>query len=532
MKNQKIIYKILVSGLFLLGAGCTDLDETVYDKITAEGTELTAEDLTSIVAPAYNSFRNIYWDWNGLHDLYEESSDLLVTPQRNGIGWGDLYITMHQHTWGPTLGHAEGNWSYMFTGVNNVNRAIYQVEQIEGIDDKESVIQELKALRAIYYYLLLDNYRNVPIVTSFVNPPGYLPKQNTGKEVFDFVESELKTALPYLSDKNDTKTYGKITQWAAKMTLAKLYLNAGVYLGTPKWNEALAEVNDIIGSGLFSLTSNYKDNFKIVNEGSSEEILSIPFDQVKTGGSYWPNKSLAAPSQATFDLAGGPWNGSGGIPQFIDTYDPDDQRLKDTWLGGLQYTSKGDPLMVDGVQFEYINYLTNVNGCDPNEGYRLVKYEIGAGLVAQTSNDVPFFRYADALMIKAECLLRAGDANGAAAIVSQIRERNFKNTNPSKATVSGAKLLGGSVYKYGTYDSGVITKLEGGDDIQYGGFLDELAWEFVGEHHRKQDLIRFGVYTTKSWFSHTPQGDFRSIFPIPQSARDTNSNLEQNPGYN
>lgn len=100
--------------------------------------------------------------------------------------------------------------------------------------------------------------------------------------------------------------------------------------------------------------------------------------------------------------------------------------------------------------------------------------------------------------------------------------------------MSGAKLLGGSVYKYGTYDSGVITNYEGGADIQYGGFLDELAWEFVGEAHRKQDLIRFGVYSTKSWFSKVanPNGAFRSILPIPQVQLERNSNLKQNPGYN
>jgi hypothetical protein len=93
-------------------------------------------------------------------------------------------------------------------------------------------------------------------------------------------------------------------------------------------------------------------------------------------------------------------------------------------------------------------------------------------------------------------------------------------------------LAGGSAYKYGEYSYGKITKLEGGADIKYGGMLDELAWEFVGEHHRKQDLIRFGVYTTKSWFSHKPNGAFRTLFPIPQSQMNANKNLKQNPGYN
>jgi hypothetical protein len=98
----------------------------------------------------------------------------------------------------------------------------------------------------------------------------------------------------------------------------------------------------------------------------------------------------------------------GGIPQFIDTYEPGDSRLKDSWLGGAQYTKAGAPIMDNGKQFEYINYMSEVDGTEYNEGYRMVKYEIGEKNISNTSNDVPFYRYADALMIKAECLLRTG----------------------------------------------------------------------------------------------------------------------------
>ncbi len=532
MKKNNIICRLFVISIVFLGIGCTNLDETLYDKISAEDTQLKAEDLTNIMAPAYASFRTVYWGWNGLFDLYEESSDLIVTPFRIGIGWGDLYITMHKHTWGPDLGHAEGNWYYLYTAVNECNRALYQVENLDGLEAsvQKSSVQELKALRAIYYYLLYDNFRNIPIVTDFVTPVGFLPTQSTSQETYNFIENELLTALPSLSEDNNSKTYGRVTKWAAKMTLAKLYLNSGVYLNTPKWDKALEQVNDIISSNKFELTANYSDSFKIKNEGSSEEILSIPYDEKYAGGSYYPFKTLHPASQATFNMAGSPWGGSAAIPQFIDTYDVDDVRLKDTWLGGLQYDSSGNPLMFNNIQLNYTNYMSEVDGTVYNEGYRCIKYEIGSGTASSLSNDVPFYRLTDALMIKAECLLRMGDVAGAATIVSQVRARSFK-TNPIKATVTGAKLLGGSVYKYGEYSYGNITKFEGGADILYGGFLDELAWEFVGEHHRKQDLIRFGVYTTKSWFSHKPNGDYRKIFPIPQSIMETNSKLKQNTGY-
>lgn len=100
MKKLNKKYKIALLSVLLSCAACTDLDETIYSDISAEKTQLTAEDLTNIIAPAFSKFRDVYWGWNGLFDLYEESSDLIVTPFRNGIGWGDLYITMHLHALG------------------------------------------------------------------------------------------------------------------------------------------------------------------------------------------------------------------------------------------------------------------------------------------------------------------------------------------------------------------------------------------------------------------------------------------------
>lgn len=537
MKYHNLKNNLLVVGLTILLLGsCTNLDETLYSEITAEKTTLSAEDLISIIAPAYTSLRDVYWGWDGLADLYEESSDCVVVPGRYG-DWGAYYITMHQHTWNPSLSHIWRNWNGCYAGITNVNRAIYQLDMITGIPDKEKYTNELRALRAYYYYLLFDNFRNIPVVTKFDLPKGFLPTQSTPKETYDFIVKELTETMPSLSAENNRATYGRFTKWAAKMTLAKLYLNYEVYFGTPKWAEAQAQVEEVISSGKFTLAVNYKDPFLSDNENSVEEIFSIPLDNTYTTdvGCYHPFKALYPASYRTFNLSGQPWNGSGAIPQFIDTYDPDDSRLKDTWLGGLQVTSSGAPLILDsgpgkGKQLEYVNYMSEVTSCLYNEGYRLAKYEIKSGEVAQTSNDVPLYRYTDALMIKAECLLRQGKADEAATIVTQIRQRAFKNA-PAKATVTGAKLTGGSIYKYGAYSYGKVTDLEGGADIKFGGFLDELGWEFVGEHHRKQDLIRFDVYTKKSWFCKTKKDDKMKIFPIPKEFMDANSNLKQNSGY-
>jgi hypothetical protein len=152
-------------------------------------------------------------------------------------------------------------------------------------------------------------------------------------------------------------------------------------------------------------------------------------------------------------------------------------------------------------------------------------------------------------MIKAECLLRLGGYNGeseqvAADLVTQVRQRCFKS-NPAKATVTVAQLKGGSKYNYGLRenqgkmgeeDKWIRTE-EGGDDIILGGLLDELAWEFVAEHHRRQDLVRFqmtdgrNVYSGKSWFCKKAHNNNYDAFPIPKSALDANMKLKQHPAY-
>ena len=88
----------------------------------------------------------------------------------------------------------------------------------------------------------------------------------------------------------------------------------------------------------------------------------------------------------------------------------------------------------------------------------------------------------------------------------------------------------GSCYDYGRRDT-YSTVHEGGSDIKFGRMLDELGWEFCQEGRRRQDLIRFGVFTTKSWFSHDASDATKNLYPIPNKIMLTNSNLKQNPGY-
>ena len=246
-------------------------------------------------------------------------------------------------------------------------------------------------------------------------------------------------------------------------------------------------------------------------------------------------QTLQGENQATYNLMYSPWGGICAVPQFISTFDTLDARYIDNYIKGLQYASNGDVLIASwgeqkGKQLFFRNHVYGVDYSDETDGFRLGKFEIAMGATNRLSNDWPLFRYADVLMMKAECLLRTGHADEAAAIVTSVRERNFK-LNPENAVVTGAQLLGGSNFDYGLQNHLAPFTHEGGADIQYGRMLDELGYEFCQEARRRTDMIRFGMFTKKSWLSHSPNGDYRALYPIPRTEIAKNSNLTQNTGY-
>ncbi len=537
---------------------CTDLSENIYDQLSEENIEFTEADISRLSGYVYNNLRYTYWGWNGLFDIMEESSDLIMTPLRVGIGWGDLYISMHKHQFNSNIGHFWTIWNYSYTGIGYANKLL-DIEEIQN-DPKQSA--KLRAMRAMYYYVLFDCFRNIPLETTQELEPGYLPTQADPQETFDFIVSELQAVKEDLGTEH---VFGHPNKYVAEMILAKMYLNHNAWFNDHSSNEyyelALAEVSDIIDNGGYSLAPNYKDNFMADISGSPEIIFAIPLDANLASHNYLVNKCLFGPGAQAFGYNGSPWNGSCAVPQFIDTYHPNDQRFSGTWAHGQQYDFEtGEPLRANADDQGEVNlvYTKEVHSIDnPGaymlEGYRFIKNEIVPGPDGTYGDDIPFFRLADAMFIKAECLLRLGrNQEEAAALITEVRERSFENSEDAVRTV--ADLTGGSIYDYGhrewtsegatNFDpASLVATYEGGDDIEFGGLLDDLAWEFVGEHHRRQDLIRFqvssngmNVYNGKSWFCKDAETDpntarLRDIFPIHQQFIDGNINMVQNPGY-
>ncbi|MDR1783398.1 MAG: RagB/SusD family nutrient uptake outer membrane protein [Dysgonamonadaceae bacterium] len=560
---MKQINKILISffAVITLSFGsCTDLTEHVYSTLTDETVDVTDPDMLGyMMGEAYAQFRFLYWCWEGYFDLQEECSDTYMTPKRIGIGWGDLYIPMHKHEWTYNQRHAYNLWYYGYICIGYANKCL-------DILPKEGNAQaQMRFLRATVYYLLLDAFRNVPLEITQDNPAGYLPEQKQASEIFDFCVSELEAIK---DDLGMSHIHGYPNRFAAEMTLAKLYLNYNSYFGgtgAEYYEKALTEVEDIITNGGYSLAPAYLDNFKASIASSPEVIFAIPLDKTNASHNYLVNKCLVGAGAAAYGYNGSPWNGSCAVPQFIESYDPDDKRLTDTWTWGVQryattdaagntVPQSGDPIPFgtdDWAGQGVLNYNIQIHSIDNpgayfQEGARFVKSEIVAGDAGTYGNDVAFYRLADAMFIKAECLLRIGrDKQTAADLISQVRRRAFTDVN--KATRTVAQLEGGSQYPYGHREytsegynnwSTLISTYEGGSDIILGGLLDDLGWEFVGEHHRRQDLIRFkmtngqNVFNGKSWScKDATSATHWDYFAIPKEAIDANISLKQHDAY-
>lgn len=513
-----------------------DLDENVYSLVTEQSYNYTSNDFAPTVASVYSYFRFV-----GHQDFWatqEMSSDEIVNPP-NSSGWDDggIYRMLHYHRWTSEQIHVLNTWNSFYKGVVLCNTVLSWIDSgklpAASEEEKQAGVAELRAVRAYYYWLICDNFGDAPLLKE---PTFDLPEKSPRKDIYDFVVSELNEVISSLSEVQGGVMYGRLNKWAAKTLLANVYLNAEVYVGESHWGDCISLCDDIINSQKCELSPNYKANFLATGTENSKEILfTIPYDKTLASGNSIHMFSWHGQLQKKFELEATPW-GSGssmGITQFINTYNENDTRLEDTWLMGEQYASDGTLLLctydMKGEPLSFQKEVKSGNYTNETDGYRMNKYEILPGTPWVSDTDFPLFRYSEVLLMKAECLLRMGEP-GAGALVTTVRERNFKD-HPELAEVTDEELAENTSYHYGFVEDYQIVREGNTDPVEFGRMLDELGWEFAWEMHRRRDMIRFGVYTTKSWLSHEPQGAHRKVFPIPESVLTSNPMLTQNPDY-
>jgi hypothetical protein len=393
------------------------------------------------------------------------------------------------------------------------NQIIYQLQQspVE-FAGKNKIFAEVKIARAFFYYRAIDWFGNIPISTDFKDIT--LPVQHTRAEVWDFVVKEITDNISLLDDAPTANNYGRTsTKAMANMMLAKLYLNAQKWRGATKWDEAIAAADAVINTPGYSLPADYFSNFAVNNTSSKENIYVVPYDKTNTPGNIlqihcWTLHTL---SQQTFGLIAFTWDGYATLESFYNSYEQTDSRIK-TWMVGPQYSASGQPLMLSATrQLTYrpqIKALYNTtNPALLDDGVRFKKYAYESGLKdnESMSNDWVVFRYADALMTKAEALMRKNGNTAtqqAVDLVNQVRARAFGDHS---------------------HDFTVAT-------LTMDTLLAELGREFAWEYHRRQDLIRFNKWND-AWFEKPAGNSNQELYPLPTTVLNVNPNLHQNPGY-
>ncbi|MCD4683689.1 MAG: RagB/SusD family nutrient uptake outer membrane protein [Bacteroidales bacterium] len=514
MKRASLLLKILAIVFFMgiLHQSCTDLDEEVYSDLTGEKLFENPDNLIYVFGKAYT---NLYWLVGHKYGMVgmDAGTDMMCVPQRGGDWYdGGEWHRWHRHTWSPTDAYMSHWWNILFEGVSTINLLLFQFQSVDANTDQAQ--SELRALRALYYLWLIDIYGNVPIIPTFDVPTGYKPPTEPRQKVFEFIESELTD--PFVVDNLSKETgfsfYSRINYYAAQMILAKLYLNAEVYIGASRWTEALEACNAIIDDGVYSLEADYFENFVGDATSSPEHIIGVPYDQILAEGFEVHLFTLHYNLQDKYQLESGPWNGVCFQESIFNSFDSTDLR-RNGLLSGPQYDNEGNQIedpsyeAFPNIPFDPdgpgLNLTPEINMLEPSclrqAGTRVAKWPFIEGSPRYMSNDFPIFRYADLLLMKAEILLRSGGSTGdAEALVNEVRAR------ASADPIAGLTL----------------------EEL-----LAERGRELYAEGHRRSDMIRFGTYLDPRWEKDEVSPDYVKLWPVPQSQIDANSNLVQNPGY-
>jgi starch-binding outer membrane protein, SusD/RagB family len=540
---------IALSAITIIAGACTKLDVTPESQYIENNFPNTAADYQALIGPIYTQLASKYaTDYFRMQELTTEEA---IIPVRDG-NYNDngQYYQHHHHTYTPDHVNVIDVWTWGFGAINTCNRVISTINnsKLSATDPiRINSIAELKAMRALFYFFMMDLYGNIPIVDTFPVPD--LPATKKRVEVFQFIEKELKSVvktLPVKTQLNATATYAHPTQAMVYALLAKMYLNSKVYTGIERNQETVAMCDSVIANTQYKLDNNYADVFAPDNGPNTQEIIfAIPYDPLLLDGQQFTRHGFM---QYLWPKYGVPNNLSTSMsttPEFYDKFNlPGDER-NNTWLIGKQYNWDGTPFTIkikkkdldatysgtnnDTIwQLEITKNFKMLGGKKIFDigndylarcmGVRSIKFYPDKATTAATrmsGNDMSIFRLADIYLMKAEAIVRGasettvnGELQTALILLNKVRAR-------AKAPLAT------------TIDKDIL--------------LDERARELYWENWRRNDLIRFDKYETfypipgdtpvDSYTAKMNPDPQRRIFPIPAREILLNNKLVPNPGY-
>lgn len=472
----------------------------------------------------------------GIYDLNTFTTDEAIMPTRGGDWYdGGFWQGLFLHKWGINNDAIQATWEYLYKVVMLSNKSLEQIESyaLTHTDAELPAYRaEVRALRAMYYYYLTDLFGSIPLIlSSKVASKDIVLSER--EDIFNFIFKELQEVTPLLPAQFSNRSgnyYGRLTRPVAYFLLAKLALNAEIYMDNNwvddthpdgktiffdvdgntfnAWQTVEFYCDQITALG-YRLESDYAANFAVYNEGSVENIFTIPMNKtLYTNQMQYLFRSRHYNHAKALGLSGE--NGSSATIEALQTFgyetNEQDPRFDYCYYAGTVYDLKGNVVKLDdGTALVYEPWKVKLDLSDePYEktaGARMKKYEIDDKAMKDgklMENDIVLFRYADVLLMKSEAKVRDG-RNGDEEL-NQVRTRV------------------GAPERTATLDN----------------LLAERQLELAWEGWRRQDLIRFGQFTRS--YNSRPQlpneeSGYTIVFPIPEKIRQMNPGWEQHPGY-
>lgn len=538
MKHRFFALSVLALSLSLTSC----LDETPKDQIPETEIYDSANSLyVNAVASLYNYIgaheegEGLQGTCRGIYDYNTLTTDEAIIPIRGGNWYdGGLWENMYNHTWTATDTDLYNVWKYLYKVIVLSTKSLETIEKHKALLTEQQRVDyaaEVRAVRAMYYYYAMDMFGRIPILQSSTQKTADI-RQSNRSDVFWYVVKELQDVAPLLANEHSNlqgNYYGRVTRPVAWFLLAKLSLNAEVYTdedwtdsSRPDGKTIMFDIDgnkknawqtcvhycDLITAAGYTLEADYTKNFAVHNEGSTENIFTIPLDKIlylnefhylfrsrhyAHGGAY----SGASENGTCATLHTMAVNGFG-------TNTPDARLDMNFYTGKVEVDGKYVTLD-DGTPLEYKPLAVEENlTASPyleTAGARMKKYEVDRTAYSDgrmPDNDIVLYRYADVLLMKSEAKVRNGESGD--------EEMNAVRSRVGMPSLSA------------TLDN----------------ILNERLLELVWEGWRRQDMIRFGTYC-KQYDIHTPseadKKGYTTVFPIPEKTHELNPNLKQNPGY-
>ena len=540
MKLNKLI---LTAGLFAVAlTSCTDLDVNPSSQYTEDPSKNSGVDPMIVVEA---KMADVYFHLAGTLGRRYMEAQCLASDEFTALafdgGYYDDGTYAHQALHNSVATDASLDWySELTSGITKANTILEEL----GSGASTQMTAPARAMRAYFTWMLMDSFGDTPILEK-VPAEGEVIPRSPRKEVAEWIEKELTEIIPALTEDVTDNTYGKPTRWMAEALLAKLYINWAVYTAesvdqydaataaNPKLDDVIATCDDIIQSGKFNLGSvDYLHKFSFDNGPQVEDFIYVmPYDAIDRQGfqyarprSFKQLKNMLPNVYGSTDKFTQSFGGNMVVtPEFVKLFSLDGDIRNLCILRGDVYirdpkTLKptSEPFMYNGKQVHFTDDIKLIKqdntidvGNDDNaiqQGAHSIKWFITPADYnngRNQSNDLPLFRYADILLMKAEALARLGQG-GARDLFNQIRK------------YAGAPEIAAEPTLQDIYD--------------------ERGREFFDENWRRNDMIRFGHFEDEFFphYKNFPDANFdkrHRIFPVEQEMLDLNVGWEQNPGY-